>query len=200
MLSRRETLAWLLRALAVAAAPTDAQVPQRADPPPWADAGYGRDPPLIDPRRPWPLTLTSDQLAAVARLSDLLLPADDRSPAASTLGIPAFIDEWVSAPYPSQRADRLTILGGLRWLDQHARGAFATLDAMSADELLRSICDVQSAVDRTAADFFACFRRVCLIGYYTTDEGRRDLGYVGDQPSDRFAGPPADVLARLGLE
>jgi hypothetical protein len=48
------------------------------------------------------------------------LPADANSPAASAVGVPAFIDEWVSAPYPDQQQHRGVIRGGLAWLNTEA--------------------------------------------------------------------------------
>ena len=48
----------------------------------------------------WPLTLTKEQRATATALCDLIIPADDTSPAASSVGVVDFIDEWISAPYP----------------------------------------------------------------------------------------------------
>jgi hypothetical protein len=37
-------------------------------------------------------------------------------------------------------------------------------------------------------------------GFYTTPEGMRDLGYVGNVALARFDGPPPEVLRKVGLE
>jgi len=66
--------------------------------------GYGSDPDLSKnyrPGEPWPLTLTAEQRRLSGIVSDLIIPADDRSPSASAMGVVDFIDEWVSAPYPT---------------------------------------------------------------------------------------------------
>jgi Gluconate 2-dehydrogenase subunit 3 len=60
------------------------------------------------------------QLQHTAVLGDLILPGSTTAPAPSALGIPDFVDEWVSAPYPEQLEDRKTILEGLRWMDAEA--------------------------------------------------------------------------------
>jgi hypothetical protein len=138
-------------------------------------------------------------LLAVSRLADLILPADEHAPAASALGVPAFVDEWVSAPYPSQAADRKTILEGLVWLDQAAGGRFAGLSEDRAGQILDSICNPRTASDAKAAHFFQRFRAVCMAGYYTTPEGWAAIGYVGNKPSQTFPDPPAEVLAKLKI-
>ncbi|MBT5169846.1 MAG: gluconate 2-dehydrogenase subunit 3 family protein, partial [Opitutales bacterium] len=37
-------------------------------------------------------------------------------------------------------------------------------------------------------------------GYYTTDHGTREVGYVGNVALASFDGPPPEVLKHLGLE
>src|SRR5262245_57571256 len=68
-----------------------------------AAKGYGKDPNLMKIYKAgelWPLTLSKDQRATAAALCDLIIPADDTSPAASSVGVVDFLDEWISAPYP----------------------------------------------------------------------------------------------------
>ena len=89
--------------------------------------GYGTDPDLLKDYKPgdlWPLTFTPEQRRTVAALCDVIIPADDRSPSASSLGVPDFIDEWISAPYPAHQADRKEILEGLAWLDKESEKRF----------------------------------------------------------------------------
>ena len=83
--------------------------------------GYGTDPDLLKTYHPgevWPLTLSRAQRQLAAVLSDLIIPADEHYPSATSVGVVDFIDEWVSAPYPEQARDRPIVLGGLRWLDE----------------------------------------------------------------------------------
>lgn len=197
MATRRDTLAWLMRAVALSAATVafsarDAVVPR-------VGPGYGTDPDLRHPTRPWPLTLDKAQLETVTRLADLILPADERSPAASAVGVPEFLDEWVSAPYPEQFNDRKLVLEGLAWLDQAAGGRFADLSDEAAAKILDSVCDPRTTHDDAKTFFFVRFRRICITGFYTTPEGWADLGYDGNKPSQSWDGPPPEVLARLGI-
>src|SRR3546814_3333972 len=83
------------------------------------------------PKVPWLLTLSTAQRATIDRLGDLILPADERSSGAGKLGVGAFVDEWISAPYPIQRHDREQVLGGLMWLDAQSRALHgAAFDAI----------------------------------------------------------------------
>src|SRR5690606_959429 len=94
--------------------------------------GYGKDPDLMNPGTPWPLTLTADQLSLLALLSDIIVPAEGKWPSASAVQVPTVVDEWVSAPYPTQQRDRVTILSALAWVDDEAAlrfsRPFASLD------------------------------------------------------------------------
>ena len=49
--------------------------------------------------------------------------ASGSAPSASSLGVPDFVDEWVSAPYPDQVKDRPIILDGKDQPLAHAFGA-----------------------------------------------------------------------------
>jgi hypothetical protein len=141
----------------------------------------------------------------VVALCDLVLPADEKSPTASTVGVAEFIDEWISAPYPIQQADRTTVLEGLAWIDTEARRRFgkdfASLDTAGQSAIADDICHKPKAKAglEAAADFFALFRNLTTTGFYTTPVGMKDIGFVGNMPQARFMGPPKAVLEKLGL-
>ncbi len=208
-LDRRTTIKWMFAAAATMpsielafggdAAARDVAATQ---------AGYGTDPDLMKewkPGGPWPLTLSPSARLTTASLCDLIIPADDRSPAASSVGVVDFIDEWVSAPYPQQRADRAIILPGLVWIEAEAQARFgkafpAIMDAQRA-VIADTICSAARAAPSaaTAAKFFAKFRDLTAGGFYTTPVGMKDIGYVGNVPLEKFDGPPAAVLKKAGL-
>lgn len=199
-LSRRDTLAWIARAgIAVTILPVALSSCGSATKAVKLGPGYGRDPNLLEPKVPWPLTMTDAQKASVSKLADLLLPADSRSPSASSLGISAFVDEWVSAPYPDQQKDREIIFFGLEWLDKQSSGRFITRNELQSKALCDRICDADRAApaDKEAAIFFERFRHVCMAAFYTTEAGMDDIGYVRPEGGDRFEGPPPEVLDRM---
>jgi len=209
-LDRRTTIKWMFAAAAtVPSLQTLAYAPEpHARDVAAGQAGYGTDPNLIKewrPGGPWPLTLgTAARLTTIA-LCDLIIPADDVSPAASSVGVVDFIDEWISAPYPQQRADREIILPGLLWIEAEAQNRFGQPFAGIKDEQRAAIADAicnpsKAAPDAaTAAKFFARFRDLTAGGFYTTPVGMKDIGYVGNVPLERFDGPPPELLRKLGL-
>lgn len=171
--------------------------------------GYGPDPNLVQAYERgafWPLTLNPQQRQLTGVLADLILPADEHSPSASAVGAVDFIDEWISAPYPQQREDRLTVLNGLVWLDGAAQlragQPFAKLGQAQQQSICDRICDATRAPADLAepARFFALFRNLTVAAFYTTEAGRKDLHYIGNVPLERFDGPPVELLRRLGLD
>jgi hypothetical protein len=170
--------------------------------------GYGQDPDLLREYHPgelWPLTFTAAERRACAALCDVVIPADEHSPSAAALGVPDFIDEWISAPYPDQRRDRPVIVEGLAWIDAETRRRFKTnfADASAAQKtaLCDDICHEPKAAAefKSAARFFARFRDLTATGFYTTPEGMKDAGYTGNTPLPSFNGPPPEALKRVGL-
>src|SRR5688500_11925552 len=92
-IDRRTAVKWVIAAAAAMQLPK----PTFADS--MVKAGYGKDPDILKIYKAdslWPLTLTKAQRATAAVLSDVIIPADDKSPAASAVGVVDFIDEWIS--------------------------------------------------------------------------------------------------------
>lgn len=171
-------------------------------------AGYGTDPDLIKSYNPgdiWPLTLTPAQRQTVAALCDVIIPADAKSPSASAVGVHDFIDEWISAPYPGNVSDRKVILDGLAWLEAESQKRFGLRFVNTIGRQKSSICDDICFAEKAKAEFkepaqfFARFRNLVAGGFYTTPEGMKDIGYIGNVPLDKFEGPPADLIKKLGL-
>lgn len=208
-IDRRTTLAWLTAALS--ALPESArgtglegtQWPSVALKPVTA-RGYGVDPDLSDPKVPWPLTLTEVELKAATALCDTILPADGTASAASAVGVPAFIDEWVSAPYPQQQIDRKLIVAGLAWIDAESVRRSTKPFAASTSEQRAAICDDIAFKARVRpgyeqpAKFFALLRQLTLGAYYATAEGWQQIGYMGNTPGQGpYPGPTPEALAHL---
>jgi hypothetical protein len=205
-ISRRDLLQWFT---AVSASLALGQWPGAADAADAPAKGYGTDPDLSKIYKPgdfWPLTLDGAQRKTVTSLADVILPADHLGPAASALGVPAFVDEWISAPYPQQQTDRATILEGLRWIEEESKRRFAKDFSAVSDAERHQICsDIAHAPAvkpewKNAARFFSRFRALCSAAYFSTPEGWKVIGYVGNVPTVTFDGPPPEVLARLGVE
>lgn len=205
-MDRRTALKWMMSA-AASAALLDTPLSGAEDRRP-SGTGYGTDPDLLKTYKPgdlWPLTFSPDQRATAAALCDTIVPADNVSPAASQLGVHDFIDEWISAPYPGHDRDRRVVMEGLAWLDAESErrygNAFVNLVLRQRNALCEDISLIAKAKPklRTAAQFFKRFRDLTAGGFYTTPEGMKDIGYVGNKALATFDGPPPDVLRKLGL-
>jgi len=201
---RRTALKWVLAASAALQLPAGVTFAQDTAK---GINGYGKDPNLLKIHQIgelWPLTLSEQQRATATLLSDLIIPADDESPAASKVGIIDFIDEWISAPYPNNQKDKPVIVEGLAWLDQEAQKRFKNNFSALTEKERVAICDDISAAKpaaqfEQAAKFFARYRALTAGGYYTTPVGMKDLRYVGNVAMTTFDGPPVEVLRKLGL-
>ena len=166
--------------------------------------GYGTDPDLMNPVVPWCRTMTRPQLETTSALCDFILPEDDRSPAASAVGVPDFIDEWISAPYERQQNDRGEILAGLEWLEQQSWNRFGhgfpSADDQQATELIDSMASSDPAATEQSdlVTFFNRFRYLAVGAYYTTEEGIEDIGYIGNVPiAGDYPGPSDAAMAHL---
>jgi hypothetical protein len=161
---------------------------------------------LYKPGDFWPLTMTEKQRAAAGALCAVIFPGDADTKNAAELNVHDFIDEWISAPYEEQIADRPVILEGLGWIDEESQRRFGADFADLEDSQQRAICDdICYAPEAkpefaTAATFFSRFRNLAAGGFYTTPEGMRSIGYIGNVPLTSFEGPPPEIIARLGLD
>lgn len=212
-MDRRRTLQWMLAAsaalpLLARRALDEAAAAAHGEGASAAAQGYGSDPNLTKIYHPgdlWPLTLTHAQRRTAAALCDVIIPADTHSVSASSAGVVDFLDEWVSAPYAPQQEDRALMLEGLLWMDAEASRRFAKqfadLDESSQHAICDDVCYEKTALPQFAgaAKFFARYRDLTAGGFYTSPEGRKDLGYMGNVPLPKFSGPPPEVLRKVGL-
>jgi hypothetical protein len=210
-IDRRQALKWIGAAAAAAAIFPHATAQDKLPRPTVTPGGQriGWDPVVNKTYAPgelWPLTLTPKQRKAAAALTDLILPPDnpgDKQP--SQLGVQDFIDEWISSPYDETAKDRPVITEGLDWLDAEARRRFqkdfADLPEPQKCAIADDICG-KTAVKKefkSAQNFFNRFRYLAASGYYTTPQGWKDIGYVGNVPTVNFDGPTPEALKHLGL-
>jgi len=168
--------------------------------------GYGKDPNLIMPvRDSWPRTLLADQLNLVAVLSDIIVPKDGNFPSATDVNVPDVVDEWISAPYSRQQNDRIAFLSALQWIDDESVLRFnRKFVLLSAEQQLAIIDDIAYSKEQLAVEFsqivpvFSSFRKLVLSAYFSSPEGTKDLGYLGNVPiAGDYPGPSDDAMAHL---
>lgn len=167
--------------------------------------GTAWDPDLLHPRKDWPRKLGATELLTLSALCDTIIPADARSPSASAVGVPAWINEYVSAPTEGQLRDLVRIRGGLAWLNLESMKRFGKTFRYASAEQRTRICDdicyqpKASPEFQAAARFFDQVRDLTAVGFYTTQDGMRDLGYIGNVALPAFPEVSAEVRAKLGV-
>ncbi len=143
---------------------------------------------------------TEHEIATIAVLCDLILPATATAGSASEAGVPEFITFIVK----DMESHQLPLRGGMMWLDHQATKkfdqVFLTCNVDQQKELLDEIAyPNEASPDVTqGVKFFTRMRNLVLTGYYTTRMGIDDLGYQGNTPNS-WDGVPPDVLAKHGL-
>lgn len=167
--------------------------------------GTPSDPILINPkpRITWPLLLTKSEMTTLEALGDVIIPADEKGPAASKVRAADWINESVSEP--SRGNQLVQIRGGIMWINAESMKRFSKpfheLDDTQKTNICDDICFAPKAKPEFMAGalFFDRVRDMTAGGYYTTPEGWKDIGYIGNVALPEFKGPPQDVLVRLGL-
>jgi gluconate 2-dehydrogenase gamma chain len=167
--------------------------------------GTPSDPDLLNPKITWEMKLTAAELVTLTALCDMIIPADDTSPSASAVGVPAYINEYVSAPSEWYQKALVQVRGGLVWINVESARRFGKAFHEITNEQRTAICDdichapKARPEHKQAAAFFDRVRSLTAEGFYTTDEGMKDVGYVGNVALPSFDGPPPEVLEHLGL-
>lgn len=141
------------------------------------------------------------ELVTIAVLCDIILPSDHPNGGALDAGLPDFVEFIVK----DRETLKLPVRGGIAWLDSYAVAEFGA-DFVNIDEPQRlAICDriawpdMEDPVLQPGIRFFSLMRDLTLTGYYTTEQGFRDLGYQGNV-ANVWDGVPPEVLTRHGLQ
>lgn len=146
--------------------------------------------------------------ATVGVLADLVLPADDRSGGATDAAVPAFIDFALTDDLaePRENEDMQTaVRGGLVWLDRECQARFSHSFLECEEAQKREILDAIAWPERAAPEmsqgvaFFNLFRDLVASGFWTSEVGMNDIGYMGNTFVAEWNGCPPEVLAKLGL-
>jgi hypothetical protein len=166
--------------------------------------GTPSDPVLQVAKADWPMKLSQRELVTLGALCDMIIPADDKSPAASTVGAHHYINEWASRPGGDTSLVR--VRGGLVWLDRESQTRFGKRFHLASNAQRAQICDDICYVPKAkpehvfAAQFFDTIRDQTATAFYTTPQGWKDLGYIGNVALPKFEGPNAAVKKQIGVE
>lgn len=158
--------------------------------------------PSSAPRQPGQTIFTEHELQTVRILCDLVIPADENSPGANSVGVPEFIDSWLAFVGGSAVSE---IRGGLIWLDaesQRTHGEnFATAPVPRQLAMLDRIAWIDKVTpnDHEGALFFGELRKLIVGGFFSTEVGTKDLNYQGNVPLAEWLGCPNEALTHLGV-
>lgn len=147
------------------------------------------------------LFFTPHELRTVEVLSDLILPADERSGSATDAGVPAFIDfMMVDRPYL-----QVPMRGGLAWLDALARKQYGKTFAEAAPSEQTALLDriaypeLAEPEMMPGVSFFNSFRDLVATGFWTSKMGIEDLQYMGNTFVHQWDGCPKEACDHLGV-
>lgn len=152
---------------------------------------------------------TEHEMATITVLGDIILPKDSVSGSASDAKVPEFI-EFIVKDMPGHQTP---LRGGLRWLDVQCLNRYDKPFKDCSQKQQLEIVDeiaypvVQGAIAKTGRKvkpemaqgiaFFSKMRDLVLTGFYTSEIGVKDLGYMGNTPN-QWNGVPDDVLKQYG--
>lgn len=143
---------------------------------------------------------SAHEMATIAVLSDIIIPKDDKSGSATDAKVPDFI-EFIVKDMPEHKTP---MRGGLRWLDLQCLNRwekpFKDVSAAQQIEMVDQIAYPKKAKPgmEQGVAFFNLMRSLTASGFYTTEMGVKDIGYVGNVPN-KWEGVPADVLKQYGF-
>ena len=165
--------------------------------------------PLQAQARPAPVPqerkfFTPHEWALATVLADLIIPADERSGAASSAGTIEFMDFMLMDEVTSE-ATRVQVRGGLAWMDLESKRRyqrpFMQLAAAEQTAILDDIAWPARARPEFGhgVSFFSRFRDMVASGFWSSQVGVRDLQYVGNVPVPIWNGCPPEALRKLGV-
>jgi hypothetical protein len=164
--------------------------------------GYGRTAEEVahDQKLMTETFFTEKEQKMVTVLADIIVPKDDVSGSASDAGVTEFI-EFMMKDYPDFQ---IPMRGGLMWLENLSLATYdkSFLDITQEEKMV--LVDKIAWPDTAEADmqygvkFFNLLRNLTCTGFYTTQIGLNDMGYVGNRPN-QWDGVPDEVLKKHNL-
>ena len=146
-----------------------------------------------------PQFFSAEEMKVITLLSDIIIPKDAVSGSATEAKVPEFI-EFIVKDMPEHQTP---LRGGLRWLEMQCFKQFNQSFASVTDQQRIQLVDQIAYPEKAAPDmkqgvsFFNLMRDLVTTGFYTSEMGVKDLGYMGNVPN-QWNGVPDDVLKQYG--
>jgi gluconate 2-dehydrogenase gamma chain len=151
-----------------------------------------------------PKLFNAHEYKTIAKLSEIIIPADEVSGSAVDAGAPEFID--IIATHNGEIAT--IILGGLSWLNRQMERQYKTAFINATPEQQTAMLDIVAyrknapAGNAVGVRFFDWMRRLTTDAFYTSPIGVKDIGYVGNKGMSVFQVPASAIdyaVKRSGL-
>jgi gluconate 2-dehydrogenase gamma chain len=147
-----------------------------------------------------PKFFTDHEMATIAILADIIIPKDEISGSATDAKVPDFIEYIVKEKTEHQTPMR----GGLRWMDMYCLNNYGKTFRESDNKQKMALVDAIAYPKKVkpelkqGASFFSLIRNLTSTGFYTSEIGVKDVGYMGNRPN-QWNGVPADVLKQYNM-
>lgn len=140
------------------------------------------------------------ELTTITLLGDIIIPRDAISGSASDAKVPEFI-EFIVKDMPEHQTP---MRGGIRWLNLQCLKRFSTdFNGCSPSQRIEMV-DMIAYPGKAKPEmkqgvaFFNLVRNLTATGFYTSEIGVNDVGYMGNKPN-LWNGVPDDVLKQYQL-
>jgi gluconate 2-dehydrogenase gamma chain len=143
---------------------------------------------------------TKEEMATIAVLADIIIPKDEVSGSATDAKVPDFI-EFIVKDMPEHKTP---MRGGLRWLQIESLKRFdKSFNDISDKQRIEIVDDIAYPNKvkpgmQPGVSFFNLMRDLTTTGFYTSEIGVKDIGYIGNVPT-QWNGVPADVLKQYNV-
>ena len=151
-----------------------------------------------------PKFFTAHEWRTVRVLADMIIPRDERSGSATDAKAPEFIDFMLMDKETSE-SSRVSMRGGLAWLDTEMRDRF-TKDFLGATDVQRRAVLDDIAFPKTAKPEFRAgvawfnrFRSNVGSAFFSSAMGWQDLRYIGNVFNPNWNGCPPEATRKLGV-
>lgn len=141
------------------------------------------------------------EMKTIRILVDIIIPKDEVSGSATEAKVPEFI-EFIVKDMPRHQ---VPMRGGLKWLDMQClkrfNADFASCTGSQQIEVIDAIAYPEKAAPemKQGVAFFNLMRDLTATGFFTSEMGIKDLGYVGNRPN-QWDGVPQEVLDQYGVK
>jgi gluconate 2-dehydrogenase gamma chain len=142
-----------------------------------------------------------DEWRTINVMVDLIIPRDEKSGSATEAGVPQYMDFFCSE-YTSYAWMR----DALRWFDGFAYNTYKKSFYKCTDAERRALFDRVAWPARAAADardgvaHFNRLRDFTASGFFSSQMGVKDLGYIGNVARPTWSGCPPEANRHLGVE